>query len=230
MQLPPSDAELLAAHVAGQPRAFDELLRRHQDRLWAVAMGTLRDPDEAADALQDALISALRGAGSFRGDSAVTTWLHRIVVNACLDRIRRRRVRRTVPLPDEGAAEPAEPRDRLAERDAVLVVREALQWLGADQRAAITLVDLYGYSVVEAAQILGVADGTVKSRCARGRLALASRLGHLREEFGGRPAVGVAADRRPGGRAEPGTEPGNGPARPDVQAEPGSAPAEEGDQ
>ncbi len=228
MQPPRSDAELLAAHVAGQPRAFDELLRRHQDRLWAVALGTLRDADEAADALQDALISALRGAGSFRGDSAVTTWLHRIVVNACLDRIRRRRVRPTVPLPDEGANEPAEPRDRVAESDSVLVVREALQWLGADQRAAITLVDLYGYSVVEAAQILGVADGTVKSRCARGRLALATRLGHLREEFGDRPAVGVAADRSPAGRAEPGTDPGNDPARLDVQAEPGSAPAEEG--
>src|SRR5258707_2315844 len=84
-----SDADLLRRHVAGDPDAFGELFLRHRDRLWAVAVRTLADPEEAADALQDAMISAFRRAGSFRGDSAVTTWLHRIVVNACLDRLRR---------------------------------------------------------------------------------------------------------------------------------------------
>ena len=102
-----SDLELLRAHAAGDPGAFEEIVRRHRDRLWAVALRTMREPEEAADALQDALISAYRAAGSFRGDSAVTTWLHRIVVNACLDRIRRRQVRSTVPLPEEGPGEPS---------------------------------------------------------------------------------------------------------------------------
>ena len=97
-----SDAELLRAHAEGDPRAFEELVRRHRDRMWAVALRTLRDPEEAADAVQEALISAYRAAGSFRAESAVTTWLHRIVVNACLDRIRRRQVRPTVPLPEDG--------------------------------------------------------------------------------------------------------------------------------
>ena len=88
-----SDADLLRLHVDGDPDAFGELFARHRDRLWAVAVRTLRDPEDAADALQDAMISAFRRAGSFRGESAVTTWLHRIVVNACLDRMRRRAAR-----------------------------------------------------------------------------------------------------------------------------------------
>ncbi|CAA9218198.1 MAG: RNA polymerase ECF-type sigma factor [uncultured Corynebacteriales bacterium] len=175
-----SDVELLRAHAAGDPRAFEEIVRRHRDRLWAVALRTMREPEEAADALQDALISAYRAAGAFRGDSAVTTWLHRIVVNACLDRIRRRQVRSTVPLPEEGPGEPADGRDRMAERDTALAVEAALGTLPVEQRAAITLVDIEGYSVADTAAMLGVAEGTVKSRCARGRARLAVQLGHLR--------------------------------------------------
>lgn len=174
-----TDVELLHAHAAGDTEAFGELVRRHQDRLWSVALGTLRNPDDAADAVQDALLSAYRAVGSYRGEAQVTTWLHRIVVNACLDRLRRQRVRPVTALQDSGPQEPAEPRDRIAERDTTVTVRAALAELGADQQAAITLVDLYGYSVVEAALILDVAEGTVKSRCARGRLQLARLLGRL---------------------------------------------------
>jgi RNA polymerase sigma-70 factor (ECF subfamily) len=175
-----SDVELLRAHAAGDPLAFEELFRRYRNRLWAVALRTLRDPEEAADALQDALVSAYRAAGSFRAESAVTTWLHRIVVNACLDRIRRRSARATVPLPEEGPGEPAESRDRLAERDTAMAVQDALDRIPAEQRAAIILVDIEGYSVAECALMLDVPEGTVKSRCARGRARLAVLLGHLR--------------------------------------------------
>jgi RNA polymerase sigma-70 factor, ECF subfamily len=182
-----TDSELLSAHVHGDPDAFAELVARHRDRLWAVALRTLGDREEAADAVQDALLSAYRAAGRFRGDAAVTTWLHRIVVNACLDRVRRRQAHPTVPLPDGsrdrdvggrgGGIEPASPS---IDHDTVLVVREALGRLAVEQRAALVLVDIQGYSVAEVAQILGVAEGTVKSRCARGRLRLATLLGHLR--------------------------------------------------
>jgi RNA polymerase sigma-70 factor, ECF subfamily len=177
-----ADADLLRAHAAGDPDAFAELVRRHQQRMWAIALRTVRDPDEAADALQDALISAYRAAGSFRAESAVTTWLHRIVVNACLDRLRRRQVRATVPLPEEGPGEPAETRDRLAERDTAMAVEAALGELPTEQRLALVLVDIEGYSVAEAAALLGVAEGTVKSRCSRGRARLAILLGHLRNQ------------------------------------------------
>ena len=78
-----TDAQLLAAHVAGDKNAFGELVYRHRDRLWSVALRTTSDPEEAADALQDAFLSAFRRAEQFRGEAAVTTWLHRIVVNAC---------------------------------------------------------------------------------------------------------------------------------------------------
>jgi RNA polymerase sigma-70 factor (ECF subfamily) len=172
------DATLLSAHVAGDRDAFGRLVRRHQDRLWAVALRTLGDREEAADALQDAMVSAYRAADRFRGDSAVTTWLHRIVVNACLDRVRRRRARPTSELTDIDAVAPA------VDRETVLDVRAALAELPADQRAAIVLVDMQGYAVLEAAEILGVPVGTVKSRCARGRARLAVMLGYLRNPDG----------------------------------------------
>jgi len=169
-----TDRELLAAHVAGDGDAFGVLVQRHRARLWAVAVRTLRDPQDAADALQDALISAYRGAASFRGDSAVTTWRHRVVVNACLDRIRREKVRPTVPLPEHH--DPASPRDEHAGTDARLDVVAALAQLPEGHRNAIVLVDLQELSVAEAAEVLGVAEGTVKSRCSRARAMLADLL------------------------------------------------------
>jgi RNA polymerase sigma-70 factor (ECF subfamily) len=187
-----SDAELLRAHVAGDPDAFAQLFHRHRDRLWAVALRTLADREEAADALQDALLSAHRAAHRFRGDAAVTTWLHRIVVNACLDRVRRRQAHPTVPLPDGsrpsdadrwvGHAEPVAP---VPDHDTALVIRQALAALPVEQRTALILVDVQGYPVAEVAALLGVAEGTVKSRCARGRAKLAGLLGHLRPNSAG---------------------------------------------
>jgi RNA polymerase sigma-70 factor (ECF subfamily) len=175
----PSDSDLIAAHVAGDPHAFSEIVRRHRDRMWAVALRTTRDPDEAADALQDAFLSAYRAAARFRAESQVTTWLHRIVVNACLDRIRRHHARPTVPLPEDGP-EPAAQGDAMADRETRLLVATALAELPSDQRQPIMLVDMQGYSVSDAARVLGIAEGTVKSRCARGRTKLAKVLGYLR--------------------------------------------------
>lgn len=174
------DAELLAAHVAGDPTAFTTLVHRHRDRLWAVALRTTGEPEEAADALQDALLKAHRSAGSYRGDAQVTTWLHRIVVNACLDRMRRTRARPTVPLPEHDSAHPVEPSDPLARRELAWEIDRALRSLPDDQRAALVLVDVEGYSVDETAQMLQIPTGTVKSRCARGRAKLVPLLEHLR--------------------------------------------------
>ncbi|MEU4621181.1 RNA polymerase sigma factor SigM [Actinoplanes sp. NPDC023801] len=208
----PSDADLIRAHVDGDPTAFAELVRRHRDRLWAVALRTVGDREEAADAVQDALLNAHRNAARFRGDAAVTTWLHRIVVNACLDRLRRRQAHPTVPLPDghrdddrAGGPEPAAP---LPDQDTVLVVRDALAALPTEQRAAIVLVDVQGYGVAEAAVMLGVAEGTVKSRCARGRAKMAMTLGYLRgnrNDGGTVPSRSEAAGTLPAGqeRREP---------------------------
>ena len=179
------DRALMSAHIAGDPHAFNEIVRRHRDRLWAVALRTTCDREEAADALQDALISAFRRAQTFRGDAQLTTWLHRIVVNACLDRMRRRNARPTSPLPETEDRD-----DQLAaddQTDSVAEVSErradvmaALARLSEDQRAALVLVDMEGYSVDEAATLLDCAPGTVKSRCSRGRLKLVPLLTQYR--------------------------------------------------
>lgn len=176
-----SDADLLHRHIGGDQQAFSEIVRRHRDRMWAVALRTLGDPDEAADAVQDAFVSAYRKAESFRGEAAVTTWLHRIVVNACLDRMRRKAVR---PVADDELIEAAERDaplpDHTGEREVSMEVSAALKLLPADQRAALVLVDMMGYSVEDAAAVLSVPGGTIKSRCARGRAKLAPILSHLR--------------------------------------------------
>ena len=149
----------------------------------------LGDPEDAADAVQNALVSAFRNAASYRGDAAVTTWLHRIVVNACLDLVRRRSVRPADPLPDDEARHPADPRDPIGARVTSLVVEEALATLPVEQRAALVLVDVQGYSVEEAAQILG----------------LRARDGEEPLLAGPRPAAPPAG---------PPAEPGRGSARP----------------
>ncbi|MET1006452.1 MAG: RNA polymerase sigma factor SigM [Propionibacteriaceae bacterium] len=184
-----TDAELLQAHVEGHPDAFSLLVSRHRDRLWAIALRTMRNPEDAADALQDAYISAFRRAASFRGEALVTTWLHRVVVNACLDRIRANKSRAAEPLPEDAdrhgdlasgaVADPLELQEDRSE------VAAALGQLNADQRAALVLVDMEGYSVDEAARMLGCAPGTIKSRCARGRARLVPLLAHLRSPDAG---------------------------------------------
>jgi RNA polymerase sigma-70 factor, ECF subfamily len=169
-----SDAELLAAHVAGDRYAFGELFHRHQRQLHRLARLTTHTPQDAEDALQDAMLSAHRGAGSFRYDAAVSSWLHRIVVNACLDRLRRAKAQRTVPLEDIYPVA-----DRSAQVETAIVVQRALMRLPVEQRAAIVAVDMQGYSIADTARLLGIAEGTVKSRCARARVRLAELLGHL---------------------------------------------------
>lgn len=207
-----TDTQLLNAHVGGDPHAFSELVRRHRDRMWAVALRTTRDPDEAADALQEAFLSAHRAAASFRADAQVTTWLHRIVVNACLDRLRRRAARPTIPLVLDGPEEPVEPRDDVADLPTRLLVHQALMQIPADQRVAVVAVDVEGYSVADAARVLGVAEGTVKSRCARGRAKLAVLLGYLRE--GGAPPTGPGSSCAGGNQpTAPRVTPGTAQAR-----------------
>jgi RNA polymerase sigma-70 factor, ECF subfamily len=225
----PSDAELLRRHVAGDPEAFGMLFAKHKDRLWAVALRTVCDPEDAADALQEAMISAFRRAADFRGDSAVTTWLHRIVVNASLDRLRRRQTR-TVSWsgdpealdalaaqaarggaatpggsPSSGIAAQAPGTASLDSAEAVetrLDVDAALRTLPAEQRAALVLVDMLGYPVADAAEILSVSPGTVKSRCARGRARLLPYLSHLRTNSapgGNRPGPASVSSEQEGG-------------------------------
>jgi RNA polymerase sigma-70 factor (ECF subfamily) len=174
------DRALIARHAAGDTDAFTALATRHRDRMWRVALRTLGDPDDAADAVQDAMVSAYRSAATYRGDAAVTTWLHRIVVNACLDIARRRASRPTIPLsPGEQADSPDVGGSPFDAADTANAVLTALRQLPIEQAAAVVIVDVEGCSVREAARILDVPEGTVKSRCARGRARLAELLSDL---------------------------------------------------
>ncbi|MFF1280198.1 RNA polymerase sigma factor SigM [Streptomyces sp. NPDC058299] len=234
-----SDKDLLARHVEGDPEAFGEIVRRHRDRLWAVALRTLGDREEAADAVQDALVSAYRAAHTFRGQSAVTTWLHRITVNACLDRVRKAASRKTAPVDDterlEQLLEPHESASAPAERkDVHRQLLEALGTLPPEQRAALVLVDMQGYPVAEAARILDVPTGTVKSRCARGRARLLPLLAHLRPEGGADPrSARTGGGEEPddaGGRNEsgPGRNRGPGTSVPPATGSPSGGPLDTG--
>ena len=211
-----SDRDLLRAHVDGDPDAFGELFARHRERLWAVALRTTGNREDAADALQDAMVSAFRRAAGFRGDAAVTTWLHRVVVNACLDRLRAEKVRAADALPDDvetqlrrgalQAASSPDPEDSAVASERRRAVLRALATLPGEQRAALVLVDMEGYGVAEAAEILDCAVGTVKSRCARGRARLAPLLGVLRAPD---PQVPPGNHRSAGD--VPSTDPARGP-------------------
>ena len=196
------DRTLLRRHATGgDADAFGELFRRHRERLWAVALRTLSDPEEAADALQDAMVKAYRAAAKFRGDSAVTTWLHRIVVNACLDRVRRRQARPAVPMSDQ-LPEPSMPGADPADRAAALAVHDALEQLPFDQRAVVVYVDMLGYPVADVAAILEIPAGTVKSRASRAR----SQLATLLDDVGNPEAAGdvgsIAGSRDPAAGTE----------------------------
>ncbi len=176
-----SDVELLAAHASGDPLAFAELVGRHRDHLWQTALRTSYSRDDAMDALQEALLSVHNAAATFRADSAVRSWLHTIVVNACLDRIRRNKARPAVSLYADDVDEPAHLGDDMSGAETRLLVRKALYELPVDQRLAVIAVDMEGFTVAEAAARLGVPVGTVKSRCARARRKLGESLEFLRD-------------------------------------------------
>jgi RNA polymerase sigma-70 factor (ECF subfamily) len=202
------DALVLAAQ-GGDRAALETLLRRHQDRVHALCRRVTGSDDDALDATQEALIAVVRGIGRFDGRSSFSTWVYRVSTNAALDELRRRR-RRPVPgLPEEnqvadGGSAPAGRRtpevqpDRVGAVDARLDVDEALRRLPPEQRAAVVLRDLLDLDYAEIAEVLEVPVGTVRSRIARGRGAVADmlRAPGNRVPLAGRPTTGTAGTTR----------------------------------
>jgi RNA polymerase sigma-70 factor (ECF subfamily) len=174
---PDHDADILAAARAGDRDALDALLRRHEQQLHALCRRITGDPTDALDALQEAMIAIVRGLPRFDGRSKASTWMYRIAVNACLDHLRQRRRRPTVPLPERDAtpAAGAAVDDEVATRTDV---DRALAALPDEFRAPIVLRDVLGHDYAEIAHILDIPGGTVRSRIARGRAQLARHLGN----------------------------------------------------
>jgi len=175
------DRDLLEQVTHGDRRAFDELMRRHEDRVFGVCLRLLRQREAALDAVQDTFLTVFRKADQFRGESAFSTWIYRIAVNTCYDQMRKMKRRQADPLPD--GHDPVDPSAEEAmgavELRPDLVA--ALDSIAPEFRAAIVLVDVEGLAVTEAAAILEVAEGTIKSRLHRGRHQLAQILGNPRE-------------------------------------------------
>jgi len=169
--------ELLAACRRGDPRAFEEVVRRTHRHVYTQALRLVGDRQEAEDVAQEAYLRVFRGLPGFRGDARFETWLYRIVANAAMSHLRRRR--RFGELLVEGEEEPAEiPSDlRLADqavdRDAL---SRALYGLPASMRSVVVLKDIYGLSCQEIGDQLGVSEGAVKVRLHRARRRLKEAL------------------------------------------------------
>jgi len=166
------DAPLVARARRGDRWAFEQLVERHQHRLFTLAARTLGSVDEAGDAVQEAFIRAWLGLPRFRGGSLFSTWLYRITLNAAHDQRLKRR-----PEPLDETREPADPQDAFAVSELSTALQEALNELDEEYRVAVVLYDVLGCSYSEIAELTEVAEGTVKSRIFRGRSRLAELLG-----------------------------------------------------
>ena len=170
------DLTLVRLAQGGARRALDALLRRHHDTLYALCRRMTRNDADAQDATQDAMIAIVRGLDRFDGRAAFTTWAYRITANACIDELRRRRRR-----PDPGLPEhEVEPRGAAPGIDETVADRHdldaALAGVPEDFRAALVLRDVLGLDYAEIGEVLDIPPGTVRSRIARGRAAMAKQL------------------------------------------------------
>lgn len=172
----PDDAELVDRAACGDRAALDQLLRRYEQRILAICLRMTGNPADAADAAQEAMIAICRGLPRFDKLSAFSTWLYRVTTNACLDELRRR-ARRPVAI-DHPAAPGAVTGAHDEAVSARVTLDEALAHLPAPYRAALVLRELCELNYEEIGAVLEIPPGTVRSRIARARDALAHELGN----------------------------------------------------
>jgi RNA polymerase sigma-70 factor (ECF subfamily) len=183
------DLDLLERLRAGDEGASEALVRRHCGHMLAVARRFLRSEDDSADAVQDAFLAAFRSLDSFAGNSTLGTWLHRIVVNVCLMKLRSRSRRREVRIDDllptfDGTghhSRPVRPWEdhalaRLTQAETRAQVRARIDELPEPYREVLLLRDIEGFNTDQTAQQLGTTSGAVKTRLHRARQALRTLL------------------------------------------------------
>jgi RNA polymerase sigma-70 factor, ECF subfamily len=194
------DTDLVALAAGGDGAAFAELVARHQDRVYAVAMHLLHDRSDAEEVAQETFLAALGKLQGFRGDAAFSTWLHRVAANAALMRLRKRR--RSPEVAGDQAMDDLLPRfdaaghlvaegtghdwskradEQLSDRQLREAIERAVQNLPEDYRIVFLLRDVEGFPSETMAEMLGISVGAVKSRLHRARLALRARLGTFLE-------------------------------------------------
>ena len=181
MDAPETDEGLVRRFQEGSADAFEVLVQRHGNRVFNLCLRILGDPEEAADASQDTFLAALRKLNTFRGDSAFTTWLHRVTVNACYDSLRRKRRRPLLQIVRDEDGEPSEPSPPAPDHADQVVfsidVADALMEVPEEFRVVLVMADVQDLPYDEIARVLEIPVGTVKSRVFRGRAALGRALG-----------------------------------------------------
>jgi RNA polymerase sigma-70 factor (ECF subfamily) len=190
------EAVLIERCQRGDTQAFDELMARYETKVYNLAYRLLGDAEEAYDIAQETFLRVYRALPRFRGGSTLHTWIHRIVVNLCLDEMKKRRrrpqlVQESPPEEEESHEslidripdETADPEELTLSRERQLIVRQAIASLPPHHRAVIVLYDLEGLAYNEVADVLKINIGTVKSRLNRARLALKEKLEPYRELF-----------------------------------------------
>ncbi|MGD2052136.1 MAG: sigma-70 family RNA polymerase sigma factor [Acidimicrobiia bacterium] len=175
-----ADIDLIEQYLGGDVGAFDELMRAHEDRVFAICLRMLRDREQALDATQETFLTVFRKVDRYRAQAAFSTWLYRVAVNACYDHLRRTRRHQADPLPDRLDPVDVTSGDAYTAVELRPDIETALAEIAPEFRAAVVLVDLEGLALETVAELLGVPVGTVKSRVFRGRRQLASHLGNLR--------------------------------------------------
>ncbi len=180
------DEDLVRLAQGGDNRAFDELVRRYRDRVYRLAFKILRHEDDAAEALQDAFLSAYRGLRNFKAESTFSTWMYRIATNASLMKYRRRREGHVSLEQSQSANEEAEPLQvpdwstqpvqDLLDAETREVMEEGIDRLPEDLRTVFLLRDVEGLSNAEVADVLELTVPAVKSRLHRARVGLRERL------------------------------------------------------
>ena len=178
---------LVARAKAGDETAFAALVEENQNKVYALALRMVGSPEDAADLAQEAFLSAWRGLPQFQGTAAFSTWLHRLTTNACIDFLRKEKRRRTMGTvfslddTEEGAAYEVpdletDPHRTLEKKEIQEHINEAMDTLSEEHRRVLSLREISGLSYTQIADLLGLEEGTVKSRIARARLALRKKL------------------------------------------------------
>ncbi|HEX9853701.1 MAG TPA: sigma-70 family RNA polymerase sigma factor [Acidimicrobiia bacterium] len=175
------DVDLIQRYLAGDVAAFGELMRAHEDRVFAVCLRMLRSREAALDATQETFLTVFRKADRYKAEAAFSTWLYRVAVNTCYDQLRRSKRRHADSMPEHIDPPDIRAGDAFESVEVRPDIEAALQKIAPEFRAAVVLVDLEGLSLDTTADMLGVPVGTVKSRVFRGRRQLAEQLGNLSE-------------------------------------------------
>jgi len=177
--IPSNPSTVNAEAVAAEPGTFEDLYRQQASRIYTLACRMAGSPEDGEDLLQEIFLQAYRKLGSFKGESAIGTWLYRLAVNHCLDVLRSRQAkmtRVTESLDEEGAAEPAATSPTVPTAVSRLDLERAIARLPAGCRTAFVLHDVEGFEHNEIAKLLGVSEGTSKSQVHKARMKLRAML------------------------------------------------------